>query len=60
MHKSYCRGCNSFDETYSYCNNHETNIRNVEDCEDYWNPDNEMEAMFGSDGPDDGFDWGND
>lgn len=36
---------------------HETSIRNVSDCDDYWSENDEMGRMFDEDGPYDGFDW---
>lgn len=56
MRTHECRGCNAFDAEDRYCHQHEDYIRNIDDCDEYWNPDDEMERMFGEDGPDDGFD----
>ena len=55
MRTSDCRGCRSFDYEDRYCCNFEDDIRNIDDCDDYYNEDEQMEIMFGEDGPDDGF-----
>lgn len=53
MRHCECRGCHSYDPSYRYCHQHECEIRDIDDCDDYWDPEDEMDRMFGEDGPDD-------
>ena len=59
MRRSYCYNCDHFDDNENYCTLHGDNIRYIDDCDDFYDSDEIIDYMFGEDGPDDGYVWGN-
>lgn len=51
MRTSDCRGCDAFDNEDRYCYHHNDYVKNIDDCDDYYNSETIRIGMF-PDGPD--------